>query len=145
MLHRKFGNIILDIVQKYENVDLSQLRKLEKISIKIGKAELHIWFLKNCRLYNVTPKFLGFNLPGANETDPRFIRKRLLRSAIKKQEGELRKLKTNYDLILNDLTLKLTLIDIYILKRCINHNAQNAYKLTEAEISILKFGLKQPH
>ena len=40
LLHRKFGDIIHDIVQKYENVDLSQLRKLEKISIKIGKAEL---------------------------------------------------------------------------------------------------------
>ena len=53
LLHRKFDNIIHDIVQKYENVDLTQLRKLEKISIKIGKAELDIWFLKNCKLYNV--------------------------------------------------------------------------------------------
>ena len=178
LLHRKFGNITHDIVQKYENVDLSQLRKLEKISIKIGKAELDIRFLKNCKLYNATPKFLCFNLPGANETDSGLIRKRLLRSAIKKREGELRKLKTNHDNILNDLTLKLTSIDIYILKRCINHNVQNPvknvikthgkklrnltkniqlpftsnetiknfsrYKLTEAETSILKFGLKQP-
>ena len=38
------------------------------------------------------------------------------------------KLKTNYDNILNDLTLKLTSIDIYILKRYINHNVQNAVK-----------------
>ena len=53
LLHRKFGNIIHDIVQKYENVNLSQLHKLEKISIKIGKAELDIRFLKNCKLYNV--------------------------------------------------------------------------------------------
>ena len=81
--HRKFGNIIHDIVQRYENVNLFQQRKLEKISIKIGKAELDIRFLKNCELYNVTPKFLCFNLPGTNETDSRFIRKRLLRSAIK--------------------------------------------------------------
>ena len=122
LLHRKFGNILHDTVQSYENVDLSQLRKLEKISIKIGKAELDISFLKNCKLYNVTPKFLCFNLPGANETDSRFIRKRLLRSAIKKREEELRKLKTNYNNILNDLTLKLTSIDIYILKSFINHN-----------------------
>ena len=128
LLHRKFGNIMHDIVQNYENVDLSQLRKLEKISIKIGKAELDIRFLKNCKLYNVTPKFLYFNLSGANETDSRFIQKRILRSAIKKREGELQKLKTNYDNILNDLTLKLTSIDIYILKRCINHNVQNAVK-----------------
>ena len=73
LLHRKFGNIIHDIVQKYENVDLSQLRKLEKISIKIGKAELDIRFLKNCKLYNVIPKFLCFNLPAANKADSKFI------------------------------------------------------------------------
>ena len=31
-------------------------------------------------------------------------------------------------IFLNDLTLKLTSIDIYILKRCINHNVQNAVR-----------------
>ena len=69
-----------------------------------------------------------FNLPGVDESDSRFIQKRLLRSALKKREGQLRKLKTNYDNILKDLTLKLTSIDIYILKKCINHNVQNAVK-----------------
>ena len=102
----------------------------------------------------------------------------MLWSALKKREGELRKLKIDYDNILKDLRLKLTSFDIYIVKRCINHNVQNAvknvikthekklrnltkniqlpftsdetiknfsrYKLTEAETSILKFGLKQP-
>ena len=48
LLHRKFGNIISDIVQEYKHVDSSQLCKLEKISIKIGKAELDIKFLNNC-------------------------------------------------------------------------------------------------
>ena len=43
----------LHIVQKYENVDLSELRKLEKVSIKIGKIELDIRFLNNCKLYNI--------------------------------------------------------------------------------------------
>ena len=65
---------------------------------------------------------------GTNEADSRFIQKRLLRSALKKREGELRKLKINYDNILKDLRLKLTSIDIYIVKRCINHNVQNAVK-----------------
>ena len=80
LLHRKFGNIIHDIVQKYETVDVSQLRKLERISIKIAQAELDIRFLNNCKLYNVILKFLCFNLPGTNETDSRFVWKRLLRS-----------------------------------------------------------------
>ena len=69
-------------MQKYETVDVSQLRKLEKISIKIAKAELDIKFLNNSKLY---PKFLCFNLRGTNEADSRFIRKRLLRSALKKR------------------------------------------------------------
>ena len=86
LLHRKFGNIIHDIVQKNETVDVSQsqLRKLEKISIKIAKAELDIRFLNNCKLYNVIPKFCCFNSPGANETKSRFIQKCLLRSVLKK-------------------------------------------------------------
>ena len=50
LLHRKFNNIIHDIVQKYENDDLSQLRELGKISIKIGKTELDIRFLYNCKM-----------------------------------------------------------------------------------------------
>ena len=54
--------------------------------------------------------------------------KNLLRSALKKWEGELQKLKINCDNILKDLTLKLRSIDIYILKRCINRNVQNALK-----------------
>ena len=143
-------NVIHGIVQKYESVDVSQLRKLGTISIKIAKAQLDIRFLNNCKLYNVIPKFLCFNLPGTNETDSRFIRKRLIRSALKKQ----------------------------VLQKCTNHNVQNSvknvikthekklknltkivqlpftsdeaiknfshYNLTEAETSVLKFGLKQP-
>ena len=77
-------NVIHSIVQKYESADVSQLRKLGTISIKIAKAQLDIRFLNNCKLYNVIPKFLCFNLPGTNETDSRFIRKRLIRSALKK-------------------------------------------------------------
>ena len=38
------------------------------------------------------PKFLAFNLPYSNDEDTRFIRKRLLRSAIKKRKDERYKL-----------------------------------------------------
>ena len=58
LLQRKFGNIIHDIMQKYETVDVSQLRKLERISIKIAKAKLDIRFLNYCKLYNVIPKYI---------------------------------------------------------------------------------------
>ena len=52
-----------------------------KFSIKIGKAELDMKFLSNCKIFNVIPKFLSFNLPYTNEADSKFIRERLLRSA----------------------------------------------------------------
>ena len=64
--------------------------------IKIAQAELDIRFLNNCKLYNIMLKFLCFNLPGTKETDSRFVWKRLLRSDLKKREGELRKL--NFDI-----------------------------------------------
>ena len=31
LLQRNFGNIVYDIVQKYKNVEVFQLRKLEKV------------------------------------------------------------------------------------------------------------------
>ena len=43
--------------------------KLEKLSIKIGKAELDKTFLRNCKIFNVIPKFFSFNLPYTNEAD----------------------------------------------------------------------------
>ena len=54
--------IVYDIVQKYENAEVFQLRQLERLSIKTRKAELDIKFLRNCKIFNVIPKFLSFNL-----------------------------------------------------------------------------------
>ena len=53
LLHRNFGNIVYDIVQKYENVEVFQLRKLERLSIKTRKAELDIKFLRNCKISKI--------------------------------------------------------------------------------------------
>ena len=44
LLHRSFGNIVYDIMQKYGNVEAFQLQKLERLSITIGKAEQDIYF-----------------------------------------------------------------------------------------------------
>ena len=43
-------------MQKYENVEVFQLRKLERLSIKIGRTELDIKFLRNFKIFNVIPK-----------------------------------------------------------------------------------------
>ena len=53
--HRTFGNVIHDIVQKYNNIiTTTQLRKFEKLSIKVKKAEIDLIFLSNCKIFNVT-------------------------------------------------------------------------------------------
>ena len=56
-------------LQKYENVEVFQLRQLERLFMKTRKAELDIKFLRNCKIFNVIPKFLSFNLPYTNEFD----------------------------------------------------------------------------
>ena len=79
---------LINNVKKYTSLSKLQLRKYEKISIKVKKAELDLKFLSNCCLFNVITKFLAFNLPYSKDEDTRFIRKRLLRSAIKKRKDE---------------------------------------------------------
>ena len=126
LLHRNFGNIVYDIVQKYENVEVFQLRKLERLPIKTRKAELDMKFLRNCKIFNVITKFLSFNLPYTNEVDSKFIRKRLLRSALNKLQDELKKLQKDHVKLLQTLTMKLSSVDLYILKKCIRHNVEKA-------------------
>ena len=76
---RPFGNIIYDIAEKYNRkVSISDLRKFEKTSIKVSKAELDLNFLKNCLSFNVFPKFICFQLPNTSRHDVHAIRKRLL-------------------------------------------------------------------
>ena len=56
---RSFGNLIYDITFKYNGiVDVKQLRKWEKLQIKVKKAELDLTFKKKCQAYNVYPKFV---------------------------------------------------------------------------------------
>ena len=91
IVQRNFGNIIYDYVQKYDTLKIEQLRKYEKLKIKIRKAELDATFLRNSQIFNVTPKFLTINLPNVSSYDLQFIKKRYLRSAINRNK-ELRSL-----------------------------------------------------
>ena len=91
IVQRNFGNVIYDYVRKYDDtLKIEQLRKYEKLKVKIKKAELDATFLKNCQTFNVTPKFLTINLPNISSHDLQFIKKRLLRSAVSKRNRELR-------------------------------------------------------
>ena len=71
---------------KYDSLDKSTLRRFEKLSKKLKKADLDLTFFSNCRTFNIIPKSLAYNLPYTNDEDSRFTRKCLLRSAIKKRD-----------------------------------------------------------
>ena len=97
---------------------------MERLSIKTRKAELDIKFSRNCKIFNAIQKFSSFNLPYTNEIDSKFICKRLLRSALNKRQDELKKLQKDHAKILQNLTMKMASVDLYILKNCIRHNVE---------------------
>ena len=72
---------------------VNTLQELEKISLKCDKASLDIKFLLTCKIFDIVPKLIDFNLPYTKHNDKRGIRRRLLWSAINKRQHE--KLKTN--------------------------------------------------
>ena len=93
IVQRSFGNILYDYVQKYNTLPTETLRTYEKLKITSRKAELDLTFLTNCQTLHVYPKFLTLNLPNVTLHGARFIRKRLLRSAIKKGTKALQSLR----------------------------------------------------
>ena len=122
LLNRPFGSIIHDVSSKYDEIEVVDLRKIEKLTIKRKKAELDITFLKNCQSFHVFPKFLLFNIPYSNNHDSKVIRKRLLRSALHKRISEEKKLREN----LENETLRVRGIlsgtDWYIINKAIRNN-----------------------
>ena len=69
-------------------------------------------FLKNYKQFGVYPKFLIFKLPNVSNKDALSIRKRLLRSAIKKRNNELQHLSKERSLSKKFLSTQLSIIDI---------------------------------
>ena len=51
LLCRNYGTFIHELVSKYVDVTVQDLRKLERLSQKVDKAELDVTFLKNCQSF----------------------------------------------------------------------------------------------
>jgi len=131
ILLRNFGKIIFDISSKYNGrLELSQLRKLEKISIKTRKAELDVSFLESCQRFNVFPKFICFQLPNVSKYDVTAIRKRLLKSAIRKRCKEKRKLQNEKEKLEDVVKQVITGIDFFILNKALVKNVNREVLLT---------------
>ena len=77
-LVRPFGSIIHDISIKHEDVSITDLRRFEKLKIRINKIQLDITFLENCQLFQVTPKFVVGSARGVNKSDVGYVEKHIL-------------------------------------------------------------------
>ena len=119
----------IDYTTKYKNRTSWRRIHFEsmKSKIKIMKAELDWTFLTNCQTLNFYQNFLTFSLPNVTWHNARFIRKRLLRSAItetnkqtnKKELQSLRKDSAVYE---KEIAKSLSSIDKYILQNTIPKN-----------------------
>ena len=127
LLSRSFGNLTYDIAAKYPGgTIITDLRKLEKASIEVRKAELHLNFLRNCQTFNVFPKFLCFQLPNVARQDVISIRKHPLKSAIAKWTKEYRRLLLAWDKLSTQIRDVLNSLDLHILQKAINRNVHQA-------------------
>ena len=125
-LLRPFGKIIYDISNAHNGrISIQELRKLEKLYVKVKKAELDIQLLKNCQYLKVTPKFLSFNVPHASSHDTKAVRKRLLRGALRKRNCEVRKLQKELDVSMKNTRGVVSSMEWFILIRSLDRNAKD--------------------
>ena len=122
VLSRKFGKLIHDLAHKYQGLNVSELRKFEKLHTKFKKAELDVNFLSNCKTLNVIPKFLCFRLPNTDLNEQTRVRKSLLRSATNKRIKERDKINKLLNLMEIKLRNILNGVDFYLLKKAISKN-----------------------
>ena len=130
IVQRNFGNIRYDYVQKYDTLKIEQLRKYEKVKVKIRKADLDATFLRNCQTFNVTPKILTINLLNVSPHDLQSIKKRLLRSAVNKRNKELRSLKRDLSNYEREFRRVLSSVDKFILDKVVKNNVGKITKTT---------------
>ena len=94
---------------------------------KREKAGLDITFLKNCRTFNVFPKFIHVEVPFSNRYDVTYIKKRLLKNVLHKRDKEKKKLDA-------ELTKKIQ----YIRSRCDGIQIQIQRNVKKAEKKIVE-------
>ena len=113
------------VYEKYIDINVSDLRKLEKLHIKQNKAQLDINFLINCKNFGVFPKFINVYLPNADKRDMYGIKKKLRKNAMKKRIRE----RNDFDKKIKNSELqikqKLDHFDWYILVKVLKRNVKN--------------------
>ena len=126
VLSRGYGCIIHDIARKYNDINVSDLRKLEKLLIKRNKSQLDINFLINCKTFGVFPKFIYVNIRNIDEYDNLCLKKKLRNNAIYKRIRERNDFDKKIRNIETTIRSKLNAIDWLIIKKLLFHNIKKS-------------------
>ena len=85
VLSRGYGCIIHDIARKYKDINVSDLRKLEKLHSKRNKSQIDINFLINRKTFGAFPKFIYVSIRNIYEYNTLCLKKKLRNNAIYKR------------------------------------------------------------
>ena len=88
VLSRGYGCIIHDIARKYKDINVSDLRKLEKLHSKRNKSQIDINFLINRKTFGVFPKFIYVNIRNIYGYNTLCLKKKMRNNAIHKRIRE---------------------------------------------------------
>ena len=130
LLSRKIIKIYYDIAWKHGSVTVKDFRKYEKLKYKQNKLKLDIHFLHNCKQLGVYQKFLTFKLLNVSNKDTlSSVGKRLLHSAINKNNKNFKMSQKNPVNLKLFLSKQLSIIDFCIFNRSIKfHNKKMLQK-----------------
>ena len=92
VLLRGCGCIIHNIARKYKDINVSDLRKLEKLHIERNKSQLDIIFSISCKTFGVFPKFIYVNIRNIDEYDTLCLKKKLRKNAMTRKLEILKQL-----------------------------------------------------
>ena len=144
VLSRGYGCIIHDIARKYKDINVSDLRKLEKLHIKRNKLQLDINFLINCKTFGVFPRFIQVNIRNIDEYDTFCLKKKLRNNAIHKRIRERNSFDKNIRNIERTIKSKLNTIDWLIIRKLLLRNIKKSEQsyINIHEKEITKFNKK---
>ena len=125
-LVRPFGSIIHDISIKHEDVSITDLRRFEKLKIRINKIQLDITFLENCQLFQVTPKFVVGSARGVNKSDVGYVEKHILKAEIRRHCKRRSVLDNDLTKLIHVLRSKLSGFEFYLLNRATDKNVKQS-------------------
>ena len=129
LLSRSFGNVIYDIAASSNGLlSTTDIRSLEKCYQKREKAGLDITFLRNCRTFNIFPKFIHVDIPFSNRYDVTYIKKRLLKNALHKRDKEKKKLDTELTKKIQYIRSICDGITWFVIYKLIQRNVKKAEK-----------------